>query len=288
MTTKTGMAVSQIHNTKALYNEIYEVDGHNYGQVDQSLTPGGDQLNLICNYVKSFGVGNRASVLEIGCGLGHLNSCHLNWRGIEFSATAVRLAKKIYGANLSIEEGDARDLPVEDDSIDFIFSFAALEHIPNVDSAFSEIERVLRPGGVAVLSPAWNCRPWTVKKLQQRPYGELTTLEKCQKFLIPIRENLLFRMLCSLPSRIRREVLLSSGRSIELDYRALQPDFALWERYPHISDDDAFVSMDAHAALAYFCSTGWKVISHPTFLKRFSCRGEEIVVGKPLIEKQAR
>ena len=78
------------------------------------------------------------------------------------------------------------------------------------------------------------------------------------------------------------------GRSVKLEYMALQPDFTLWDRYPKIGDDDAFVSIDAHAALVYFCSKGWMVFSHPRLLARFSCRGEEIVVGKPLIGEKGR
>jgi hypothetical protein len=72
-------------------------------------------------------------------------------------------------------------------------------------------------------------------------------------------------------------------QNIPLDYKPLQPDFKLWEKYPHISDDDAFVSMDAHAAITYFSSRGWKIISHPSFINRLFCRGDEVVIQKPQI-----
>lgn len=124
----------------------------------------------------------------------------------------------------------------------------------------------MKPGGIAVLSPAWNCRAWTVKKLQQRPFSELRFRDRVGKALIPIRENLIFRMFCALPLRMKREIMFLSRKRVSLEYRPLTPDFSLWDRYPHIADDDAFASIDAHAALTYFASRHGKVISHPTIV----------------------
>lgn len=273
-------------NTKKIYDEVYNVGGINYGSLDANLVGKKfpqKKINLISFYLKKFMIPVSANIVEIGASLGHLHVCHPNWIGIEYSATAVRLAKQIYGVDLNIYEADARDLPLKNESVDFLFTFATLEHVPEVENAFSEIERVLSPAGIAVISPAWNCRSWTVEKLIQRRYDELDTKKKFEKALIPIRENLLYRMLCSLPHRIYGELLLifSKKRSIKLRYEKLYPNFSLWDKYPHISDDDAFVSMDAHAALVYFISRGWISKSHPNFLRRFCCRGGEIIVQKP-------
>jgi hypothetical protein len=158
-------------------------------------------------------------------------------------------------------------------------SFDTLEHIPDVEKAFDEIVRIMKPGGTAFLMPAWNCRSWTVKKLPMRRYSELFLSEKIGKFLIPLRDNLYFRLACSLPARLGREARVLLGRKVPIDYHKLSPDFSLWARYDHTADD-AFAATDAHAALAYFVSRGWKTPSHPTFWKRFSCRDEAIVVQK--------
>ena len=42
---------------------------------------------------------------------------------------------------------DAEQLPFEDASFDLVFGHAVLHHLPNLDRAFSEFRRVLRPGG---------------------------------------------------------------------------------------------------------------------------------------------
>ena len=67
------------------------------------------------------------------------------------------------------------------------------------------------------------------KKLEQRPYSELKVTQKIGKYLIPIRNNLLFRMLTSVPSRLLREAkLLTSKNHLPLEYLKLEPDFSLW------------------------------------------------------------
>jgi len=42
---------------------------------------------------------------------------------------------------------DAERLPFPDNSFDLVFGHAILHHIPDLDAAFSEFRRVLRPGG---------------------------------------------------------------------------------------------------------------------------------------------
>ena len=43
---------------------------------------------------------------------------------------------------------EASALPFEDDSFDLVFGHAVLHHLPDLDAAFREFRRVLRPGGV--------------------------------------------------------------------------------------------------------------------------------------------
>lgn len=55
---------------------------------------------------------------------------------------------------------DALDLPIRDGSVDLVYGFAFVHHLPDLDRFFSEVARVLRPGGRAVFmdnghSPLW-------------------------------------------------------------------------------------------------------------------------------------
>jgi SAM-dependent methyltransferase len=269
-------------DTKRLFSEAYSAYAayHEKGLFLNELRR--PQLELLEHYLAVLNIAGDARVIEIGCGLGHLNVAHPRWQGFEYSDSAVALAKKIYGPQLDIVEADGRDLPVDSNSVDFLFSFDALEHIPEVEKAFGEIMRTLKPNASGYLHPAWNCRSWQVKKLEVRPYSELSLSEKTGKFLIPLRDNVLFRLVCNLPGRIVRELRLMCGdKAIPLEYRPLEPDISLWARYDRHADDDAFISMDAHAALTYFVSRGWATPSHPGFWKRFSVRAGGILVRKP-------
>ena len=42
---------------------------------------------------------------------------------------------------------EAAELPFEDDSFDLVFGHAVLHHLPDLEAAFDEFKRVLRPGG---------------------------------------------------------------------------------------------------------------------------------------------
>jgi SAM-dependent methyltransferase len=52
-------------------------------------------------------------------------------------------------------------IPLEDDSFELIYSYNAFEHLADPASAFGEIERICRPGGLVLLSfgPLY-CSPW--------------------------------------------------------------------------------------------------------------------------------
>jgi ubiquinone/menaquinone biosynthesis C-methylase UbiE len=100
---------------------------------------------------ESFGAG-----LEIGSGTGYF-SLNLLQRGTIESLTATdisagmlkRLANTAEGLGLEVDtvRTEAEELPFEDESFDLVFGHAVLHHIPDLDRAFAEFRRVLRPGG---------------------------------------------------------------------------------------------------------------------------------------------
>src|SRR4051812_40039680 len=94
--------------------------------------------------------------LEIGAGTGYF-SLNLARAGLigeltctdisqgmldELAGTAQRL-----GVQVETVCTDAEQLPFPDDSFDLVFGHAILHHIPDLETAFSEFRRVLRPGG---------------------------------------------------------------------------------------------------------------------------------------------
>jgi len=168
-------------------------------------------------------------------------------------------------------------LPIASSSIAFLFSFASIEHVPNPNRVFAEVERVLRPGGVALLAPAWHCRPWAAEGLEFQPYSRLTFEQRFRKRLIPLRNHVLWRAMFEAPRRAAREVRAMKRRPMAFDFHRLSPNL---DEYVG-TDCDAFTSMDPHAAILYFTSRGWDALSHPDRRARLLSRAEPVVVRKP-------
>ena len=267
-----------------IYDELYDPNGLNYGgfEVEDGYVTEREKMILVkvSKILKDFRTNQDSIVLEIGCALGFNHKCHPNYIGIEYSKTAVENAKRRYGTGLNIKQGDATNLSFDDSGIDFIFSFAVLEHIPNIEKALSEIDRVLKKRGVAYLAPAWNCRIWTVQKLENFNHSQLPFKKKIAKLLIPIRESLLYRFSLAFPFRILDEVKYFFGVTPTLRYKKLPVDLDLIKKFGHVSDDDAYINIDAHSALMFYVSKSYELISHPTLFKRLFCRGEEIIIRK--------
>jgi ubiquinone/menaquinone biosynthesis C-methylase UbiE len=102
---------------------------------------------------RSFG-----DALEIGSGTGYF-SLNLVQLGVIDRLTATdispgmlaRLSATADGLGLSgvsTVATEAEQLPFEDESFDLVFGHAVLHHIPDLDRAFAEFRRVLRPGGM--------------------------------------------------------------------------------------------------------------------------------------------
>jgi ubiquinone/menaquinone biosynthesis C-methylase UbiE len=95
--------------------------------------------------------------LEIGAGTGYF-TLNLLRAGIVREAVATDISPGMLAAlqesadRLGVEVEtvctEAAQLPFPDDSFDLVFGHAILHHLPDLDAAFREFRRVLRPGGL--------------------------------------------------------------------------------------------------------------------------------------------
>jgi ubiquinone/menaquinone biosynthesis C-methylase UbiE len=102
-------------------------------------------------------LGPFPNALEIGAGTGYF-SLNLVRAGVVRHATCTDIspgmldALQANAARLDIDADaiacDAEALPFEDGSFDLVFGHAVLHHLPNLQRAFGEFRRVLKPGGV--------------------------------------------------------------------------------------------------------------------------------------------
>jgi SAM-dependent methyltransferase len=87
-----------------------------------------------------------ARVLDVGCGPGNYLA-RVSGCGIDLSAGMAREARR-HGPTAV---GDVCALPVRTASIDRLLAPHMLYHAPDLDQGASELRRVLRPGGVALI-----------------------------------------------------------------------------------------------------------------------------------------
>lgn len=250
------------------YAAFYAVaDEARFGR--QELAP---EARLIRERLVELGVDPGQPVVELGCGMGALSEVHPGYVGLDLGLPALQR----FRSPRPRMQGDMQQLPIATGAIAAVFSWTALEHVPKPELVLAEIERVLRPGGVAVLYPAWYCRPWAAKALPVRPYRELGFRDRITKLSIPIRNSFLWQAAAIFPSRVTRELRSLSGRPTRFDYRRLTPNL---ETYVY-TDCDAFSSLDPHAVITYFRSRKWEIISHPG-VARWYARYEPVVIRKP-------
>lgn len=88
-------------------------------------------------------------VLEVGCGQGHLTKA-LSGRGVDIVGVDANPQATELADTDRVRHMHAQDLDFEDDTFDVILSVHAIEHIPPLEQALSEMARVLKPGGTAV------------------------------------------------------------------------------------------------------------------------------------------
>jgi SAM-dependent methyltransferase len=96
-------------------------------------------------------------VLDAGCGVGygsaHLAEAAAKVVGVDVSAEAIAYARAHYaGPRTSFDVMDVTALELPDDSFDVVCSFETLEHVREPPQAVREAARVLRAGGVYVVS----------------------------------------------------------------------------------------------------------------------------------------
>src|SRR3954453_20350656 len=135
-------------------------------------------MALRLGYVRQFAPGK--DVLDLCCGTGSdllpvLEQVRSAGAGVFPSKILDGLRERLGGTpppHLTMLEDDAAALSTPDASIDFAFSWTSLYYMPDLGSVLDEGERVLRPGGVAVLELGnhWSVNT-LVSNVQHREHG---------------------------------------------------------------------------------------------------------------------
>ena len=96
-------------------------------------------------------------LLDVGCGTGYLFELLIaqqeaEYHGLDLSPEMLKMAESKFGGRVALVEGAAARLPYADHSFDVVTCIQSFHHYPDPDKAMQEAFRVLKPGGLYILS----------------------------------------------------------------------------------------------------------------------------------------
>jgi ubiquinone/menaquinone biosynthesis C-methylase UbiE len=148
-------SADEIRDVNSRYHDVAARDYDSKWGI--SFEPVGREL-VVAKLAKALGGGASpfGRALEIGAGTGYF-SLNLLRAGVIREAVCTDISQGMLdelersaarlGVRVETTRCEAQELPFPDDSFDLVFGHAVLHHLPDLEAAFGEFRRVLRPGG---------------------------------------------------------------------------------------------------------------------------------------------
>jgi SAM-dependent methyltransferase len=192
-----------------------------------------------------------------------------NYVGLDISTSAQRYYHKPYVL------ASATAMPFHDNEFDAAWTIWVLEHVPDPESALREMRRVVKPGGVILLGPAWFCTSWAAQGYEVRPYSDFGLAGKAIKASLPLTSSVAFRLSYIFPIRgVRYLAAKASASPTSFHYSRLTPNY---KKY-WVADSDAINSMDPLEAVLWFESRGDHCINCPGGMGNLAVPGGPLVI----------
>jgi len=122
----------------------------------------------------------KGRILDVGCNYGDFHKFVIE-RGREVSGEVYGLDIEVTNYKDNMVKGDAHFLPFKDESFDSVFAGEIIEHLTNPAQFLKEVERVLKRGGVAVLTLP-NPYSLTLLYLKDKLFGKSITYSPSESF----------------------------------------------------------------------------------------------------------
>ena len=110
--------------------------------------------------IKALPTGENLKILDVGCGDGVLVAMIARDQtarvtGIDTDADSLEAAKNrlaAFGDRVQLVEASGYSLPFEDNVFDVVVAAEMIEHLQYIDGLLTEIKRVLKPGGLVIIT----------------------------------------------------------------------------------------------------------------------------------------
>lgn len=168
---------------------------------------------LFAREIAEAGLPKQAAVLDVGTSTGtNLRMLREigfgNVAGLDFSRDAIAYCEsKGFGG---VREGDICAMPFADDSFDLVLATDIIEHVDDDQTALHEIARVLKPGGLVLVTvPAFKALWGLQDRVAQhkRRYRQKQLLERIGKAGLATETSYHFNYLLFLPILLARRAI---------------------------------------------------------------------------------
>ncbi len=125
---------------------------------------------------ESFSIhGKKSRLLDLGCGVKPFLPVYQNYCE---SSIGIDVVQTSHGTEMVDMIYDGKKIPFPDGEFDYVFSTEVMEHVPEPKDFLKEIHRVLKPGGVLILTV-----PFMVP-LHEEPYDFYRYTKHALKYLV--------------------------------------------------------------------------------------------------------
>jgi ubiquinone/menaquinone biosynthesis C-methylase UbiE len=188
------------------------------------------------NFVsRLFELGAKGRMLDLGTGPAHMPIMICGLReevtvvGLDLAENMLRLAatnveRSGFGERIELVLGDAKDVELESQSFDAVFSNTILHHIPDPRPFLREALRLLKPGGVLFIRDLY--RPESVERIDELVEMHSGDANDYQRALFGASLNAAFtqnelRGIADECGLQHAEIVIDSDRHMSLQIRAM-------------------------------------------------------------------
>ena len=191
--------------------------------IPERIVPGRTDRLETADHMARYGLAAkraRGATLDLGCGVGYgtaVIAAADDRQGplvaVDISEDALSYGKRTYDKSIRFVAADAACLPMRDESFDTVVCIEAIEHVPSANRLLREIARVLRPGGLLIISTP---NKWMTSPMRAQPMNPYHIREWYPRSFIALVSRYFWRV----------EVL---GQSFHPPGRAIQVFWYSWK-----------------------------------------------------------